>query len=221
MKFIKNLIVLLSITLLTSCKKNDSPVGVYLLPGSDVLGANYAEVTASLSYTQFDDTVYTKNISNSNLFGSMNDPVFGRSDASIYSSFEPNGDIDTGSLGTHPVLDSMVLVLVYAHGVSNLGDTTQPIGLDVYPLTEKLYNDSNYYSHRGLKYDNNDNLVDGGHSKIFAPYPNTYIKENKDDQTLVLPQIRVRLRKDFGEMLFNYGYLNSVSAFQNVFKGLF
>ncbi|MGZ3861660.1 MAG: DUF4270 family protein [Bacteroidia bacterium] len=221
MKYIKNLIVLLSATLLASCHKNDSPVGVYLLPSSDVLGANYAEVMASVSYTMFDDSVYTKNISNSNLLGSVNDPVFGRSDASIYSSFEPNGDVDSSSLGTHPVLDSIVLSLVYAHGVSNLGDTNQFIGLDVYPLTEKLYNDSNYYSHRALKYDNNYNLVDGGQSKIFAPRINTSIKENKDDQLYALPQIRVRLRKEFGEMLFNYGYLNSLSNFQNAFKGLF
>jgi hypothetical protein len=221
MNFKKIALLFIATAFFASCHKNDSPVGVYILPGSDQLGAAYAEIPASVSYTIFDDTTYTKNISNANIFGSMNDPVFGRSDASIYSSFEVPGEIALGALGPNPVLDSAVLILVYAHGVATLGDTSQPLSLDVFPLTEKIHADSSYYSSRNISYNKNYNLIEGGQSKSFYPRLNTLVKANKDDQVFTYPEIRVRLRKEFGEMLFNYNYLGSLSAFQNVFPGLF
>src|ERR1035437_5942143 len=182
MKF-KKFVILFTTLAFFSCKKNDSPVGVNILPGSDVLGAAYAEISATRSYSMFDDSVYTKNISNGNLLGSMNDPVFGRTDASIYSNFEIQGDRLCGSFGGNPVLDSVVLALVYASGVATLGDTTQPISLDVFPLTEKIYRDSLYYSDRTISYDKNYTLIEGGQSKLFYPHLRTLVKINKDDQT--------------------------------------
>jgi hypothetical protein len=221
MKFKKIAIFPTLVILLASCHKNTSPVGVNILPNSDQLGAAYAEVSASSSFSMFDDSVYTKDISNSNMLGSINDPVFGRSDASIYSSFEPPGSIVQGALGVNPVLDSLVLTLVYATGVASMGDTTQPLSLDVFPLTERIYRDSSYYSGRNIGYDKNYSLIEGGHGKTFYPYIHTHIKANKDDQVYTYAEIRVPLRKELGEMLFNYSYLGSVSAFQNVFYGLF
>jgi hypothetical protein len=221
MKFKKTFLFISALVVMASCHKNDSPVGVYILPSSDQLGGAYAEISVAASYTMFDDSVYTKDISNANIFGSMNDPVFGRSDASIYSNFEIPGEITVGAFGPNPVLDSIVLTLVYAHGVATLGDTSQPLSLDVFPLTEKIYRDSSYYSKRNIAYNKNYNLVEGGQSKTFTPRLNTLVKANKDDQAYTFPEIRVRLRKEFGEMLFNYNYLTSLSAFQNAFYGLF
>jgi len=221
MKFKKFAIAFTALIFFASCKKNDSPVGVNILPGSDQLGAAYAEITAFRSFTMFDDTAYTKNISNANMLGSINDPVFGRTDVSIYSNFEIPGSIAIGALGPNPVLDSIVLALVYASGVATLGDTTQPLSLDVFPLTEKIYRDSLYYSDRNISYNKNYNLIEGGQSKIFIPRLRTLIKTNKDDQAYTYPEVRVRLRKEFGEMLFNYNYLGSLANFQNIFYGLF
>ena len=125
----------------------------------------YAEIYPSISYSIFDDSVATKDISNSNLLGSINDDVFGSSDASIYANYEP-GNIAAGAFGPHPVLDSIVLSLVYASGVATLGDTSQPLSLDVFQLTESIHNDSSYYSSRNLSYNSTYNLIEGGQSKV-------------------------------------------------------
>lgn len=207
--------------LLFSCHKNDSPVGVNILPASDVLGAAYTEVYPTVTYSMLDDTVYTTNITNSNLLGSMNDAILGRTDASIYSTYEIIGSLSCEALGSNPALDSVVLSLVYATGVPTLGDTNQPVSLDVFPVTESIYRDSAYYSDRNISYNKNYNLVEGGQSKVVYPRLLTQIKANKDDQSYTYPQIRVRLRKEFGEMLFNCNYLSSLSLFQNIFKGLY
>ncbi len=221
MKFKKFTILFTALVFFASCHKNDSPVGVNILPGSDQLDGAYAEITASVSYSMLDDTVYTKNISNANLLGSMNDPVFGRTDVSIYSDFELPGLPQAGSLGINPILDSVVLSLVYASGIATLGDTTQPLSLDVFPLTEKIYRDSLYYSDRNISYNKNYNLIEGGQSKLFYPHLHTLVKINKDDQVYTYPEVRVRLRKEFGEMLFNINYLSSLANFQSALQGLF
>ena len=88
---VKYSILFTALVILTACKKNNSPVGVNVLPGSDQLGAVYAEIYPKVSYSIFDDSVFTKNLSNANLLGSMNDAVFGRSDASIYADYEEIG----------------------------------------------------------------------------------------------------------------------------------
>ena len=80
-------ILLIPILFALSCKKNESPVGVDVLPDSDQLGAVYTELTPTVTYTRADDSLMTTNITNSNLLGSVNDPVFGRFDASIFVNF--------------------------------------------------------------------------------------------------------------------------------------
>ncbi len=215
----KFFILLIPFVFLLSCKKNDSPVGVDVLPGTDQLGAAYAEIYPSVSYPLFDDSLFTKNITNSNLLGSVNDPVFGRTDASIYVNFEvPGGGVD---FGPNAVLDSVVLSLIYNPGVAFLGDTTQPLSIDVFPLTAKISKDSSYYSTRNISYNKNYSMIEGGQSKSFYPRLNRKILVNKDDAAASPPQLNIKLRKEFGEMLFNPAYISSLSTFQNIFYGFF
>lgn len=217
-------IVLLACLLAFSCKKNDSSVGIDVLPDSDILGAVYTELIPTVSYTKLEDSMMTTNITNSNLLGSVNDPVFGRFDASIFVNYEfSSGGLGTG-LGANPVLDSAVLALWYntATAIPYIGDTSHPLALDIFPLTQKMYRDSAYYSSRSLAYDPSYNVIEGGKSKIFSPRLNSRFLINKDDPSPTpYPQLRVRLRQDFGEKLFNPAYLNSLSAFQDAFYGFF
>lgn len=223
--FKKTFIFILFGALLLSCKKNDSAVGVDVLPSSDQLGGAYAEIIPKITYTKMEDSLLTTNFSNSNVLGSVNDPIFGRFDASMYINFEPAGtNLGGTGLGTHPVLDSAVLVLEYntSASINYIGDTTQPLRVDVFPLKTKLIRDSVYYSTRKIAYDATDNLVEGGHGKTFTPRLYTRFLINKDDPAPTpYPQLRVRLKKEFGEMLFNPNYIFSVAAFQNAFYGFY
>jgi len=216
-------ITLTALVLMASCHKNDSPVGVDILPNTDQLGAAYAEILPTVSYSKFDDSTRTSNLTSSNLLGSVNDPVFGRTDASIYSTFESQYSIpcNTGALGVNPVLDSAVLCLIYNTSVAFIGDTTQPLTIDVFPITQRIYRDSIYYSDRNIPYNKNASMIEGG-SKVFYPHLKTHYKINKDDAApSAFPQLRLRLRKEFGEMLFNSSYLCSYTNLQNAFNGLF
>ncbi|HXB41146.1 MAG TPA: DUF4270 family protein [Bacteroidia bacterium] len=222
---LKKLIILfITGIFLVSCHKNDSPVGIDVLPDSDQLNGAYAELIPKITFSRQDDSLMTSNLTTSNLLGSVNDPVFGRFDASIFVNYEVGSGGLGSTLGTNPVIDSVVLVLEYntAAAIPYIGDTTHPLSINIFPLTQKIHRDSTYFSRRKIAYDPNHSMIEGGQSKTFTPNLRTRILVNKDDATLnPYPQLRIRLRKDFGEMLFNTTYLNSLTNFQNAFYGFF
>jgi len=75
------------------------------------------------------------------LLGSMNDPVFGRTQASFMTQLRlSTNKVD---FGENVVLDSVQLLLKYK---SAYGDTLQLQKMRVYELTQPLYYDSAYYS---------------------------------------------------------------------------
>ena len=233
-----------------SCKKNtDSPVGSNILPVSDIISGQYIEIYPDVSYTRFnkvDSILLTSNLSNSNLLGSLNDPIFGRTDASIYCSFETDysatGIGGLAPIGIQPVFDSVVLVLAYNYipgsSTTYIGDTTDPLSLDIFPLKHNIFPDTNYYStgnnyyytgtggylHNPIPYDATQNLVHGGHSLVFTPHLWWFPPLKKDTNVYQSQALRVRLKDDWGEGLFNTtqnGYLNNNGLFQQVFKGLY
>jgi hypothetical protein len=230
---------------MASCHKNDSPIGITLLPQSDLIGASYAEFIPDIAYTTYrhnDYTVLSTHLSNSSLLGSLNDPIFGRTDASIYCSFETiftPGVLGEITFPAPPTLDSAVLVLSYNYqpGTSTIfvGDTMDPLTLDIYPLQYNLSPDTNYYStgnnyyftggngsyiKEPLPYNANKSLIYGGHGINFTPHVNWYAPLKKDTNVYGLPQLRVRLSDEFGEGIFP-SCINDNTKFQQYFKGMF
>ncbi|HXD93967.1 MAG TPA: DUF4270 family protein, partial [Bacteroidia bacterium] len=238
--FKKILSIFLVAALTTSCKKNDSPVGISILPSGDILSGGYMEFYPDVSYSHFrsaDSILLSTRLSNSALLGSVNDPIFGRTDASIYCSFETPyapGSLNVLPTFDHPELDSVVLILGYNYvpgsSTTFVGDTTDQLSLDVFPLTTNLSTDTNYYSTgnnyyytgtgthtRGpIPYDATKSLVYGGQSKVFNPQLLHFAPIKKDNDTINPPQLRVRLRSDFGEGLF--ACINNNTLFQQYLK---
>ncbi len=230
---------------MVSCKKNDSPVGIGLLPATDLIGAKYIEFIPDQAYSTYmgnDFTLPSSRLSNSSLLGSLNDPIFGRTDASIYASFESNytttglGPIDFSSGA--PSLDSAVLVMTYNYqpGTSTIfvGDTTDPLTLDVYPINYNLSPDTTYYStgnnyyYTGtgsylkdqIPYNANKSLIYGGHGYTFTPHLAWFAPLKKDTNAPGPPQIKVRLSTEFAEGLFPSCIFDN-AKFQQQLKGLF
>ena len=241
----KSLIIFFIALLATSCHKNDSVIGTNLLPQTDIITGGYIEFMPDITYSQYrhsDSILLTSKLSNSCLLGSMNDPIFGRTDASIYCSFETsyypgsiNGQI-SDIVGYEPILDSTVLILGYNYtpggSTAPIGDTSDQLSLDIHPLNYNISTDTNYYStgnnyyytgtgthqKEPIPYDATKSLVYGG-SKVFNPHLLWLAPLKKDTTIYTPPQLRIRLRDDFGEGLF--GCLDNNAKFQQYLKGMF
>jgi hypothetical protein len=163
------------------------------------------------------DAAQLQSVSYNALFGTYLDPIFGKTSASIYtqltlSSVNPN-------FGVNPIIDSVVLSLVY--------DTTSSYGkipkaqqnISVYQLSENLVSSNVYYSNYSpsLLAPTTD-LTNG-----FAFTPNL-TSTNTIDGEVLKPCLRVPINSAFGQSILNSqssGNLLNTTAFQNFIKGLY
>jgi len=127
-KFTASFIVVLNILIFLSCSKEPNQLTLKQITNEKI---NYIVDSTStvIAYSVRDDSVSTYRPSY-NLLGSMMDPVFGKTSASIYSQFKFVAA--SLSFGTAPVCDSIVLYLAYASGY--YGDTTTHQIINVYTL---------------------------------------------------------------------------------------
>ncbi|MCD6067466.1 MAG: hypothetical protein K0S33_2292 [Bacteroidetes bacterium] len=203
-----------------SCKKSNSDIGRDILPEGDILGATYCDTATVICYTVTDDSLrtdesYIGNISN--LIGTIADPVFGRTDASIYVNLSnPNNRIGIG-FGSEPKLDSVVLSLAYEKNAW-YGDKDDALNFNVYRLTESIYYDSAYYSYSRIAHDSLNDLTyfgTGKTSKIDA------VTDTYDGDDKKAPHLRIRLKNEVGqEFMDDTSKLANTTALRNAFKGL-
>ena len=146
--FITCQVILVFLLLLSSCQKNPLEIGLNLIPSSDTLQVTTTDTTSIVAYTVPIDSVRTDETS-SIFLGSKSDPVFGKTTVGFCTQFDVAQE--AFSFGTTPVWDSLVLCLAYSGGYS--GDTTAPMTVKVYEMTEALEVDSSYYSNRSFQHD--------------------------------------------------------------------
>lgn len=141
-----NLLKYLALTILIasiwSCAKEPDSLGLDLIPAGDLLQHEFTDTTSIFAYTVREDSLNTRNLA-SNLLGSIADPQFGTTTASIYTQYRmPKPNIH---FGKDPIADSITLTLFYK-GV--YGDSLASQNILVYELSDSLNtNDSvKYYS---------------------------------------------------------------------------
>ena len=143
------------IALIAGGCNNPGELGLNLLPSSDLIGVYSVADTNITSYTVVDDTIRTDKTTSS-LFGSIVDPVFGRTNIDLacqylltaYPGFTPDA-----------VPDSIFLYLYYKYFY---GDTLTPQHIKVYELDQPLYDTLKYYE--------NTDLASMANSKLLADY---------------------------------------------------
>lgn len=125
------------------CKKpviNDSD----LVP-NDKLGVLFTDTLTLITETVREDSLRVDDMV-TNVLGKIDEPIFGKSVASIYMQLLlPGNNI---SFGDNAVLDSAVLMLQYASGTNKYGDISKPMNLVVYEINETMYKDSVYFSNK-------------------------------------------------------------------------
>ena len=135
----------ISLLIVFSCKKknDDSVLGLDVQPENDLVGVTITDSVSLFMHTQRIDSVRSYNDQYKYL-GSNQDPIFGRTDASIYTNFSISNNLTNVSFGTNPVLDSAEMVIRFIGEA--LGDTATHLTYDVYILNENLISSRPYYT---------------------------------------------------------------------------
>ncbi|MFL5753831.1 MAG: DUF4270 family protein [Bacteroidia bacterium] len=217
-KLIKASLFLSLLVLFFSCNKGSSSIGLDVQPEGDLLSASYCDTNSVISYSITEDSMRSDENSlsvNYALLGTMADPVFGRTDASLFTSFVMPNNIVGSGFGSNPKLDSVVLSLTY--NTSYYGDKTDALKFNVYKLSDYIYYDSSYYSTRIKAYDPNDVTYSGqGITAVPSPTATVQVGDNS-----VKAHLRLKLKDEIGQYFMDdTTRIASTQALQLAFKGL-
>ena len=217
--FFINLLLLFAVLTFfnVSCSKYPSKVGADLMP-NNALSMHLKRDTFRV-YSEAIDTIRADELFNSFL-GSLQDPVFGRTDASFYSKILP---ATVGHrFGKNPKTDSLILQLFYA-GV--YGDTNATLRVHVYEMKDDIYYDSIYYSNKNVAVYPTDYA-----DQAFHPNKNNYYLFPSYGPDSTIDTIRGVLRINLshistamGDKLLNADTtaLDSNELFMNYFRGIY
>jgi hypothetical protein len=193
-----------------SCNKNEE-IGSNIQPSENLLGVVFQNNIPIIAHTAIEDSIRTDETI-LNMIGSYYDPFFGITTAGMYTQFRlTSSNIDTAF--TNSVCDSIILSLAYNGGF--YGDTTTNLTLNIFEISDDFYIDQNYYSNKRLGTFKN-NLANIN----FVPNLRDSVKV---DGTMSIPQLRIKLKKSFGEKFINAssGDLVDNTSFLKFFKGLY
>lgn len=195
---------------LASCKKSPETIGNNLISDNDFIGIYHTDSVTINSYSYL-DSIGTKNVSNA-LLGSMNDPIFGLSQAGFCTQFHLSAEGQ--SFGDNPVMDSLVLQLSLS---GYYGDTMAWQTVHAYVLTDSLSSYETYYNHSEIPYD----PIDQANGFQFRPHPKTTTHVIGTD-TINNAIIRIPLSAELGNYLMNLDSeaYSKPDLFKELFKGL-
>jgi len=187
---------LLAISMFTGCEK-PGVIGLDVQPESDKFNVSFSDTTTLIAYTVRADSIRTDEPILS-LLGTYDDPVFGYTAASFYTQFSmTTNNVGFGSLFDP---DSLVLTIGYA---GSYGPAPSAQIVNVYRLTEDIYEDSAYYSNSNFDY---------------HPIELASVSIAPVDQDSV-----VRIKLDSSNSVFsaNDSFFVDNAAFQDFFKGFY
>ena len=206
-------VVYLAVISFSSCKDPDE-LGLEVLPNADQVSVLHTDSTTLITRTVREDTLIGRGLS-AQLLGSYDDPVFGRSDASLYTQVRLGLIPAIGQTGTL-VPDSLILSMVYA---GYYGDTTTTQTVHVYRINEDISTDSLYYTSKTFSLNSpQDDLANGF---TFKPKPATTVSVDSSAQPA---QLRIPLSMALADSLLAWNgtpqFADNATWIQN-FKGLF
>ncbi len=209
------LILVLSSQVFLSCNSELEEIGLDLIESP--LTVKSTDTTTVYAYTQIEDSLLASE-ADLHLLGFINDPVFGKTRASIYTEAFPR-EIPPTLVDIHPdslVIDSVVVSLAYA---GTFGDITLPQHIRVYELSDTLPRDS-IYSNQVLGIKRELEVL----NPEFVPNPTDTVFVGPDNVPLAA-HLRVRLETEFAQQFFSdreqLEEMTIYDQFRGYFKGLF
>ena len=215
------ILVFITVFIAACTKIVTTDIGGDLIPTID--GVNTKEMYLSVVSKNWKDTVVKVGIGTPNVLGYVNDPLFGKTAASINVELKPGSFPLTFPSGKDSMyIDSVVLVLGYS-GV--WGDTLTHLKLGVYQLSQ---DDPPFISSDTL-YATNQYITKGRELTLNNVPADIDITKLNDSiypfREAAINQLRIKLNPSFGdELLKNYdttatGAYHSDSLFERYFKG--
>jgi len=201
--------VLAVITLFSACKKDWNELGSQLIVVEDLEVLSFDDQQIKVSVVK-EDSLITLNTPTS-FVGSINDPYFGSTNASIFTEFRiPSSDVEFGSTA---IADSLVLTLDID---AFYGDTLSVLNIQVMKMLELI--ETNLTDTAGV-----DSTITIYSSDVFE-YDNVVIG---DIELAVEPntnsEIKLILSNEFAQEFLDADASNFVDndAFQTFFNGLY
>lgn len=204
LKFSKYFFILFLTFSIFSCKKKqNTTLGTDVQPESDILLSEVSDTSTIQMHT----ILHPKSKSYQDQFkylGSNQDPVFGRTNASIFTNFSMPSGSSNVSFGNDAVLDSAELIITFTQ--SFIGDTTNALLYQVHQITQTLDKTHSYYM---------DTLV--GYNSNLLCSVSRRISKTSGFYTIKLP-----INKSFAAAIIaNPQYLTDNTTFNNTYKGFF
>ncbi|MDT8309562.1 MAG: DUF4270 domain-containing protein [Bacteroidales bacterium] len=194
------------------CKKDDE-LGLDIIQKSgNQLGVNYTDTLSVFAYSMIEDSIRSDNYF-LNLLGSYYDPLFGISNASVFTQLLLSSN--SVDFGNAPVGDSLILYLQYA---GFYGDSNVLHNVTVYEIDQgEIFDiDSNYYSNQLLSHTN----IVAQQQIMFNPTDSTVVDGVKKPALL-------RIKMDANGLTDKFinasgtAELSDNDAFLEFFKGLY
>lgn len=200
---------ILLLPILYQCSE-PSIIGLDVQPPSDQINVKYVDSLTVNAYTVREDSVRSDNTLYF-LLGTLNDPYFGKSQASFCSQINlPSSNI---IFPDNITVDSMILSLV-VRGYYGNDKYINPIHIRVYEISDELFPDSIYYSNQTVQKK--------------ALIGSKYCEVNVNDSVFVdgaklPPHVRIPLDKNLAKKFVEdaaNGYLANNSVFTEYFRGI-
>lgn len=190
--------------ILAGCKKKqNTTLGTDVQPATDDLVTEISD-TATIQLHTIKHPVTRSYQDQFKYLGSNQDPVFGRTNASLYTNFSIAGNVNNISFGEDAVADSAEIILVFTQ--SFVGDTTTPLQYQVHQLTQSLGKSIIFKVDSNLSYNTN-------------PLCNVTRRITK---TSGFYTIRLPIDENFASaVITNPSYLTSSSVMQSMYKGFY
>ena len=201
--------LLLIVVVFAACKKDWNELGSQLIVSDDLEIFSFNDQEIKISVLK-EDSLTTLNRPTSYL-GSIKDPDFGKTSASLYTEFRiPSSDVD---FGESPLVDSIVLYLNIA---GYYGDTLSTLSFSVRKMLESIETSTidsldeesnvNIYSTQDFNFD--EQLIN---------------EPSQELQSIVNSEIKLSLSNTFGQQFLDADFLNfsDNESFQSFFPGLY
>jgi hypothetical protein len=207
-----NLALILLVTVVSACKKEDSFFGFQPENNNDILNAVKVDTITLITSTVRELKQRSDNTTLA-LCGANNDSIFGVSRAGFNTQIRLNASNLTFNDAANVVVDSVVLSLEYA---GFYGKKDASLSFNVYQITEDMKSNTDYFHNDSTTY----NPVRIGSKENFVPDFDNQVTINNIS---LLPQLRIKLDNSFGDLIVSKSgqpELSTVENFVSFIKGL-